>query len=381
MPRVLAVLAALLLSVALSLSVRHTIAQQKVDDGDLDAAIQLWPDNLRFRSLRAEPTDLDLAASAPSGSAAWIAQAFEAEQRGDITAAEAALTEARRRDTTFAPLWALANFQFRQRRMTDFWPTARQAAVILEGDLTALYRLCLRASAEPSGATKILREIVPNRRKAIRQFFDVIAHDLSLAEASEAGVRLAPLANDQDTVVLQKAVDDLLSTGKGAPALAIWNALADAGKLPHEPLDPRRGGIVTNGDFVRSPSGRGFDWRIEPPPGVSCRTAAGRVLAIELTGDQSDDAVLISQCLPTAAGKRYRIDYRFRWDAPPDTASCVWRIGAQRVATLPPGVQTGSFEFTASRDLAELKLAAERTQGKTRPRGRLELHSVRASIQ
>jgi hypothetical protein len=52
-------------------------------------------------------------------------------------------------------------------------------------------------------------------------------------------------------------------------AAEIWNALCRRRLLSLEPLDPAGDRLVTNGDFLQAPSGRGFDWRLVEQTGVT----------------------------------------------------------------------------------------------------------------
>lgn len=357
---------------------------------NLDKAIALNPWNADFLLRRGKPDDLEKAAKlAPRSSAPQIALALEAESNGDPARALDHLRQAEKRDKTFAPLWAQANFFFRQQKWPEFWDASKKAAQLYQGDLSSLYRLCLRAQA---GADEVFSRVVPARSAAVRQFLDVLGEEKRHAEAAAAVEKLASMARPQDRDFLAAYCEEI-RLANPALALPLRNRLSERGVLPFAPLDAASGRLVTNGDFRREPSGYCYDWKVPRSHELSTRMVSGGGVMISLSGRQPDSTVLLSQAVPLEAGRQYRLLYRASAGDIHPVAGIQWQVGGLRsgplrtpegewIFSLPAGAHNPELELVAVRETgfakAEGRLLVERVE--IRPSAR-ELASIRPSVR
>lgn len=340
---------------------------------NLDRAITLDPWNPDFLLRRGRPEDIEKAAAlTPRGSAAQIALAMEAESNGDLSAALAHLREAEKRDKTFAPLWAQANFHFRHGNWPEFWTAARKGAHLYQGDLSALYRLCLRTQDK---AEEVFSKVVPDRSAAVRQFLDVMGEDRRHAEAIAAVDKLARMARPQDREFLA-AYCEQIRAAHPALALPLRNRLSERGVIPYPPLDPAAGRVVTNGGFEREPTGTCFDWAVPRSHDLFTRMASGGGIRISLSGRQADGTVLLSQAVPLEPGRRYRLSYKADLDEL-HPARCVhWKLGPIRSEPLDSSRGEWTFSVPPTVRNPVLELVARRESGFTRAEGRLLMERV-----
>ena len=154
-------------------------------------------------------------------------------------------------------------------------------------------------------------------------------------------------------------------------AAEIWNALCRRRLLAVEPLDPAGGRLVTNGDFLHPPSGRGFDWRLIGQTGVSA-VAEGGELRVGFTGRQAERCAIAWQYVPTAPGTRYRL----RWEVRAGDEAA--RGIAWDVSDAGMQVESArSLVFVAAKDPARIVLIYQRPPGSARLEDTVRIAHVR----
>ncbi|MCC6536823.1 MAG: hypothetical protein IT162_04690 [Bryobacterales bacterium] len=335
------------LTIGVAGSVYFSLIDQYVRARDWDRALRLAPSHRKALVNRGAPADLERAAAKPTGSAALIELALEAELKGDNTTAQRMLDEANRRDAGYRPRWARANFYFRQGRHRELAAVAGPAARIYEGDLTALYDLVLRAGLPPP---QIYREIVPPRAQAQREYLELLIVRGRGPDGIAAALRLADQARPKDRDLLLGYCDQLLAQGEGPKAGQLWKAL------------PR---------FALS-AGRCLDWKRSTVDGVSLFEVADQVARFELNGNQPSDAVLLRRYAIVEPGRRYHL--RAITNAEEALQKTVeWRWNGAAVGT----GRESDIEIEARQTIGELQLAVKRPAGQRSAEGAVEITNIR----
>ncbi len=328
-------------------SVYFSLVDQAVRVRDWDRTLTLAPGHSKALIHRGTPTDLGQAAAQPTGSAALIELAFEAELRGDAAAAERLLADAIRRDARFRPRWARANFLFRQGRLSEVPAVAGAAARIYEGDLTGLYDLVLRAGVAPD---EVYRRIVPPRPQASREFLELLIVRGRGPEGIAAALRLADQARPKDRELLLGYCDQLLAQGEGLKAGQIWKA------MPRSALS----------------SGQCLDWKRSTVDGVSLFDVSDQVARFELNGNQPPDAVLLRRYVIVEPGRRYHL--RSITNAEESVQRAVeWRWNGAAVGT----GRDSDIGIEARQNIGELQLAIRRPPGHRAAEGAVEITNIR----
>jgi hypothetical protein len=322
----------------------------------------------------------------PADASIRIHLGLREEFAGRISEAEAQLIEAARLSRKYLPRWTLANFYFRQGCPEPFWDWARQALAVSYGDRTPLFELCWRLKPDPGF---LLEKAIPSRRAVLSDFAWFLLDRGAPEAASPLLADLACTAEPGDRERLLAATDRLLEAGAERAAAELWNGLCRRGLLPYPPLDEPGAPMITNGDFAVSTTGRGFDWKISGAEGVFVAPTRRSGWRIGLSGRQPERCELLRQTLLVEAGRRYRIECRYRAEfkglAAGAPAGLRWRLrsaGGGLLAEsgrLRAGGDREVLEFQAERDgAALLTLDFERMPGSVRPEGFVELTGVRA---
>ncbi len=394
-----AVAAGALLVGTAALVFREAWAEQLFASGEPEAvrrAAELVPQRAQYRLGLAELAEREgedpipflkqAAASSPADAAIRIHLGLREELAGRIAEAELQLLEAARLSRKYLPRWTLANFYFRQGRPEPFWHWARQALEVSYGDRTPLFELAWRLRPDPDF---LLAKAIPLRRAVLSDFSWFLLDRGALGTASRLLAELAADAQTGDRERLLAATDRLIEAGAERAAAEVWNGLCRRGLLPYRPLEPRAGLKITNGDFRIWTTGRGFDWRISGVEGVYVTPAPGAGWRINLSGKQPERCEILRQMVLVEAGKRYRIECRYRAELR-DLAGEVptglrWRIRARDGALLAESDWLSAagerevFEFQPEpAGAVTLALEFERLAGAVRPEGFLELRAVRA---
>ena len=346
--KIVFVFASVCLTLAALVSARSAAVDALWRTGRPDALLRLEPDHTAARMLRGEPGDLERAAAAsPTVAAPLIELALQAESKGDLAQARRHLENALQRDASFRPRWAMINFLTRHGETADVLARAQPAAAIYEGDLTALFDLCLRNGASPD---RIYKTIVPPRPKAQREYLELLLRRGLQADALAPALRLADAARPIDRQLLFDYCDQLLTAGAGAQVTRLWRTL------------PRYGAA----------NGQCLDWKRPHVDGVSLVEASDTVVRLELSGRQPESATVLRRSLVVEPGKHYRLRALVSGE---DTLrnAVEWRWNG---AVAGSGEQS-DIEVEAARPVSELELVIRRRPGQRPAEGPLEITNIR----
>ncbi|MBM3792674.1 MAG: hypothetical protein FJW31_01115 [Acidobacteria bacterium] len=335
------------LTAGIAASVYFSLIDHAMRAQDWGGVLTLAPSHRKALVNRGTPADLERAAAKPTGSAALIELALEAEMKGDGAAAQKRLDEANRRDTGYRPRWARVNFLFRQGRHGELAAVAGPAARVYEGDLTALYDLVLRAGLP---AQQIYREVVPQRPQAQRQFLELLMVRGRGPDGIAAALWLADQARPKDRDLLLGYCDQLLAREEGSTAAKFSKAL------------PR---------FVLS-SGRCLDWRRSTVDGLALFDVSDQVTRFELNGNQPSDAVLLRRFMIVEPGRRYHLRAITNAEEPVQKA-VEWRWEGVAADT----GRDMDIEVEARKTIGELQLAVKRPACQRSAAGAVEITNIR----
>jgi len=397
-----AFLVAALSLVLLNWVVRLTYADVLFRRGDLQSlmgAIRLVPTNADYYARLAElafeagkPPQESLAALrravelSPHDSELWMELGLSAEIAGDLATAEKCLLEAARRDRTYQPRATLAHYYCRRNDQHNFWPWVSQALQIAQGDVRPLFRLCWEMSDD---AELIRRRAIPDRPEILRQYLDFLLSTRRWQAARAIGEQLARAPGAEDVPALLGYCDSLLEARQVETALGIWNGLAAKGAIPHRPLAPERGELLTDGDFASAPSLHGFDWRLYEIEGVTVtRDRKPPSLRIFFSGRQPERCLILWQWLPLAAACKYRLRFLYRTEGISPGAGPRWqlldcskqeKLLGQTEPLAAEEWREGELEFATGPDcrLGRLAFSYQRELGTTRIAGSIWLAWVR----
>jgi hypothetical protein len=367
------------------------VLSRRESGSDVMRALRLVPEDadcrLRLAALAKRdgadprPELAQAAALKPDDFRIWIQLAVESESRSDYTAAERYLLRAANASSQFEPRWHLANFYFRRQDPEHFWPWARGALAMDYDDPTPVFRLCRQM---PPGGGAIER-ILPDQHRLLSAYLRFLVSENDLATSRKVALRLLPQAREGDLSDLLFCCDRMLAALKGDSALEIWNGLCRRGLVPYAPLQPERGAVLTNGDFLRDPLGSAFDWCFMQLPGVTTvRTGQGGGLRIVFSGRQPEICEPIAQWIPGGGrGRRLRVDYRTIEIAP--ASGLRWTVlnaaSGKEVAAIPLSADSWSrAEVRFSPQLVRLALSYRRMPGTTRIEGSVELRRVEVLV-
>jgi len=325
----------------------------------------------------------DAAALNPWSSRVWMALGLAAEASGQSGKAERYFLNAARVDSRFDPRWALTNFYYRKGDAAKFWSWAREAAETSYDDtLAPLFHLCWIASDD---GKLIFDQIVRNRPSTLAQYLSFLLAENRLDEAWRPARRLMKTASAEETAALLNYCDRLVGAGRGAGAVAVWNALVDRGLIAGQRLAAGTGSSLTNGDFAHEFRAQAFDWRPAAIPGILLSRSDG--LRIGFSGKQPESCELLSQFVPVLPSRSYQFQLEYRTsDIAPNTG-LRWRVldaasGAELVSDSPhlssEEWKNARVEFRTmdSCSLVRLALCYQRELGTTRIEGSIWLRNL-----
>jgi hypothetical protein len=330
--------------------------------------------------------------SNPRATSPRIALGLALEGAGQIAEARFQLSEAARMDHQYLPAWTLANFCFRRDDAECFWRWAHAAGERAYDGGRGIVELAARFDPDPTrvldglgggaliewayldsliGQNNLKDAMVVARRMLARLHIEggerkqqgrrILAHsEMHPSITAETGRRLAGFT------------DRLILAGMASEALEVWNGL---GYFPH--VDPEAGDLITNGDFARSPSGAGFDWRLPQVPGLNFHWEPFR-LRLDLSEDRPETCPLVEQWIVTAR-RNYRLRFEYRTAGLPLETGLRWLVGKERSPDIPStdSWRTADWYFsTAVPGLTSVRLAYSRPLGSTRGAGSITLRRV-----
>jgi hypothetical protein len=359
-------------------------------------AARLAPANARYRARLAALLDLPGGSPAeavrqwewalrlnPRDASTWIALGLRREADGDLASAERCLLEAARVDATYQPRWTLAGHYFRRGHGEKFWTWAERAAARAHGDPTPLFRLCSQTGGDPS---RPLEMVAAAGRPLLAAYLDYLMRRNELDAAYAAAGKLAEGGcGDGATSRLIWLCERLMASGQVPRGVTVWNALAEAGCIPHAGLKPEQGRSLTNPDFQFPPAG-GFDWHMPVVEGIAAsRRPEG--LRLVFSGEQPESGEILAQSVPLVQGRRCRFEFVSRAEGARQPTGLAWRIEdaftrgeLARAAAVPLGAawKRTAVEFLCpdGTRLARLALAYRRAPGTTRLEGTVWVRGV-----
>jgi hypothetical protein len=243
-------------------------------------------------------------------------------EASDPQKAEQLLLRAAAADHTFKPVWTLANFYLRQNREGPFWKYARRALELTEPRAYApepVFDLCWRAS---SNAPSILANAIPDNTYVRAAYVRYLLSRNRVEPALLAWRTLHSSRQAQDPLPGYELTEQLIAANRPVEALEVWNA-SHAGA----PTDPLIGHSLTNEGLTSEPTGRGFDWRLEPSPGAALQYFSdGREIRAQLDGSESEDIELLVQNVPVVPGARYSFSFEYRTEDVPPGSGLQWVV-------------------------------------------------------
>jgi tetratricopeptide (TPR) repeat protein len=299
------------------------------------------------------------------------------EAKGQMQEAERQLIETAKVDATYLPRWALANFEFRQGKMPEFWTWARAAVPMSYGDRSALFDL-----AAATGETEVAERLGLAGDEINANYLGWAITKSPAGEVRRAALRVAQ-GQRPERALLQWACDRLLDLGEAGAALEVWNAGVKSRMIL---AGAAARGRITNGAFTVVPSGSGFDWAVDKPNGgaVVRETERGG-LRIRFTGDQAEQGLVLWQRVAVSPGASYRVRMKYRTIGVKQNSGLKWIVGSakEQLAAMDGYLwaedeSAGDFQFRVPNDVQWVRLALkyERPQGEMRMDGDVVLESV-----
>ena len=367
------------------------LAQMKTESG-LQRAVQLARGNAQYCAWLAElqehagesPDAILRTAAAldPLNSSVWIQLGLRNETEKNYAAAEKCLREAARVDRMFDPRWSLMNYYFRRADMDHFWLWAGRALEMSYGDLAPIFRLCWRATNDPSA----VRRIIPDSHAILSKYLSFLLAESNWKVSEQVACEVASRADGADLARLLTSCDRSLEQSHVPVALTIWNALCARRVLPYAELAPARGAILTNGDFAFESLGQGFDWHDASSAEITAqRSESPAGMKVSLSGRQAEACDLLWQRIPLDPGAHYRFRFHCQTTGVDSPSGLRWRVvsaaGNTRVAQsswlAADEWKKQEMDFTAGdEDSARLALVYERAAGTTRLEGSIRLRNL-----
>lgn len=297
----------------------------------LSQAIALDPENAPYYMKRADlkqiagldaTSDLLQAAAINSLDASvWIQLGLNAEQQGDILAAEKFLLRSATVSKLYQPRWTLANFYFRRNSMPEFWRWIKEALKLCPADCDAIFQLCWRVA---ENRDQMLDQAIPGNPEILGSYARFLLSTNRLQPAEAVLKRLYSGNLPQDRSFLLVAADKFLEAGMVEPALHAWNALNNT-----RPGGAREENLITNPDFATKPLGFGFDWRVQETPGVSVDLRP-KLLAVFFSRPRPETYEVAWQYVALVPLQTYDFEFEYRTSSLADQSAVSWRILAAK---------------------------------------------------
>jgi tetratricopeptide (TPR) repeat protein len=318
-----------------------------------------------------------------SDARSWIELGLHYEIENNQRVAERCLLRAAEEDRQYVPRWTLANYYFRQMEFKSFWLWAKEAAAMINGDPVPLFRLCGRV-AEDGALMDHLQISRPGIRAA---YLSYLLSQNRLDLIRPVSIQLLKDARASDVPLLLATCDRLLESKKVLDALNVWNGLADTDLIPFRSLRPGEGKVMTNGDFEKSPTSHGFDWRLATIDGVSASGDEHGGLRLTFSGGQPEHCEPLVQFVPAQLGVDQELKFEYQTYGIAADSGLNWRITdengsgilAETHSLSSERVESGvaSFGVPAGCKVIRLSLVYRRAPGTTRIQGCIVLRKVR----
>ncbi len=367
---------------------RHTLI-------DTEKAIRLTPGQAEYQNhLAGYLADTDgreamralkhAVALNPYDAAAWIQLGLFYEAKNRFSDASRCLYQAAQVDHTFLPAWSLANFYFRQNNSVQFWYWIHQASRLVPEDASPLFRLCWHFTDD---GNEIERQLDLSRPDMQAQYLNFLMADNRTEAVESVASRLAASDRNQDTALLLNASDWLIAQHQATAALSIWNRMAEQHRIPFHAIHPNSKPVVTNADFIHSPTSIGFDWHLATVPGINASQENGLGgLRLEFSSDQPESVEVLTQVLAVEPNTAYRFLFDYATSGIAPGTGLTWRavdLHTSNVLATSESLSAdkgtvGHLDFTvpAGSRFVRLSLVYQRALGTTRIEGSLVLHKT-----
>jgi hypothetical protein len=337
--------------------------------------------------LSPEPELLKAAALSPLTSSFLVRAALRAEVERKFDVAERELKQATAVDRKFPAHWALLNFYFRRGSETGiwpagFWPTLNQALDMSSPeDTDAVFHLAWEQTDDAS----VILSHLPPEKPVLHSYLRFLMTTERMDAADPVARRLAKALDATDTadaLLLLDYCDKAVPKNSDA-AVAVWNLLAGRKLITGRVLNPARGIIINNRDFVLVAAPRVFDWQIPPVDGVYVsQEGDGHGIRLHFDGNEPDNAVVLTQTVPVIEGNDYRIVFEYSSSGRP-FLGLRWEVltGGKMIAASPEmdsakEVAPGQIAFRAETPSARLALHYQRPPGSLRAEGIITIRKL-----
>lgn len=284
----------------------------------------------------------------PSDSRSWIELGLRVEADGDSAAAEQYFLRAAKVDKEYLPKWTLANYYFRRDDEAKFWSWAKAAAQMLYGDPLPLFRLSGMVVEDGN----LIERLGIRRPDTQAAYLSYLLSQNRLDLIGPATRRLLNQGRESDVPLLLTACDRLIDAHLADEALAIWNGLAKARKIPYAPLAPDAEEILTNDSFLPTSVMQGFAWRLPQVDGISAsREENPSGLRLTFSGGQPENCEPLIRVLPVRENTAYEFTALYRTAGIPPDTGLGWRV-----TDMDGGNLMGPPESLASEDGAQAKI-------------------------
>jgi hypothetical protein len=346
-----------------------------------DRSVAMFPGNSRYLNREAEQVEARdpqspqvdellrrAVESNPRDTFALMRLGLRLEAVGNVAEAEKELLRAADLDHTFRPQWTLANFYFRQDRLTDFWARARQCLELVErrgatetGALEAgsydpkpVFDLCWQANAD---AALIREKAIPDRPVVHIAYLRYLLTTARLDAAVDLWSHNRASYSKREAGLLGDFCDRLIAAGDGPRAMSVWDA---------------DGGLLFNAALTREPLNRGFDWVLEGT-GIYRPDYLPEQHRLRISSDRDmpDSMRFLSHAVAVESGARYSLRFVASGALAPGLR---WHVGMEpQSADVVSGPNT--YDFTAPKDASIVRLVLEyqRPPGAAKPAGDVSL--------
>jgi tetratricopeptide (TPR) repeat protein len=317
-----------------------------------------------------------------SDARAWIELGLACERAGKQDLAERSLLRAAQEDKQYLPRWTLTNYYFRRENMERFWFWATEAAAVVPGDPTPLFRLCGQAGDDGN----LIERLKIGQPEVRARYLAYLLNQGATELIGRASGSLLRSPRKEHVPILLEACDRLLEANRVGQAAAIWRALGSAGALPLGLGKPGTADVVTNGSFAVPPTAHGFDWRLAVTDGVSAAwEPSPSGLRLTFSGREPENCAPLVQFAPVEENARYEMVVRYRTRGIPADAGLRWTVEDMESRVLAQGkslssdqdaLQRFAFQVPAGCDLLRLAVKYVRSPGTMRIEGFVRLESV-----
>jgi hypothetical protein len=367
----------------------------------LQAAIAWEPGNADYHALLAEhqesaglspePELLKAAGLSPLTSSFLVRAALRSEVERNFPLAEQQLKQATAVDRKFPAHWALLNFYFRRGSETGvwppgFWPSVNQALEMSSPeDTDAVFHL---AWEQTHDAGAILSHL-PAEKPVLDSYLRFLIRTERMDAADPVARRLAKAldATDATDALLLLDYCDRAAAKNSDAAVTIWNLLASRKLITGSTLNPARGTILNNKEFIPVVTPRVFDWQVPPVDGIYVSQAGdGHGISLHFDGNEPDNAVVLTQTMPLIEGKQYRIGFEYSSSGRPFSGLKWEVIAGDRILAASPEMDSakdgtpGQVAFRAEAPSARLALHYQRPAGSLRAEGTITIRKLTDQI-